>query len=404
MKKLSIVLMCALFFVATSCDKDDEMMTSGGGENPVEGAITLECSPSADLTLTNHNLEGDGVDYIIDCSTFELRDVEMTIEPGTDIQVSAGSRIIVTQDGAIIADGTSADRIRIFGEDGGTSATWSYLWINSTNVKNKLNFVNISNAGTGGTPNGNYDEISAIHLNGRLSMTNTTVNYSDGNGFTGLSLINSPNTITEFSSNIFRNCANHPVSVSPQHVGSYDFASCTYSDNGKEMIQVSGNQLIYIDTDNTWQDASIPYYVERFFRLDANLTIEAGAELIFASGAGFQNDNSVDAFMKINGTESKHVIMRGEVSVAGAWNGLRIETSSVQNVFNYLDISDGGQIPLTNISDNKGNITLDADNARLTLNNCTSTRAECDVVIRPVPSWDFFLENNSPGVTSICED
>ena len=134
------------------------------------------------------------------------------------------------------------------------------------------------------------------------------------------------------------------------------------------------------------------------------MTVEAGVEFIFASCAGFQNESSFDSFLKIEGTESKHVIMRGEVSVTGAWNGLRIETSSAQNIFNYLDISDGGQIPLTNISDNKGNITLDADNARLTLNNCTSTRAECDVVIRPVPSWDFFLENNSPGVTTICED
>lgn len=409
MKNLPFFLLFCLLFAFSSCEEDN-MMSGPDDESPmVDEAILLECRPTTDILLTNHNQSANqnGLDYIIDCSTFDIDGVEVTIEPGTHIQVGSGNRIIVTDDGALIAEGTSSERIRIFGEEGGTQATWDYLWFQSTNVKNKLNFVDIVNAGSTNTPNGNYDEVSAVFLNGRLSMTNSSISHSDGNGLTTLNLNSRPSFITEFSSNTIRGCANYPMSVTGNEVGSYDFMSCTFTDNGEQSIRVSAEQgELTVTTENTWLEAPLPYFVDSPLRFDANLIIEAGVEIIFGSGGGFSNARTAPGspYIRVNGTEDKHVVMRGEIAQAGAWRGILIETSSIQNEFNYVDISDGGQIPLSNITDNTGNFYLDYNNARLILNNCTSTRAECDVVIRPASSWDFFLENNSPGVTVICED
>ena len=404
MKKINLapfyILLCFVIAVV-GCKKDEDNPDGGsGGGGGADQPIVLDCSVSSDLTLMDHN--PNGVDYILDCNLSVAADLK--IEPGTIIQINDGRNINVTQNGSLAAVGTASKQIVFKGESGG-SATWEYIIINSTSPKNRLDYVLIENAGNNNGWGSLRPETSAVYLEGRLSMTNTTITGSDGINFTVTDVI-TESTLTDFSGNIFRDAASHPIRVTPRVANNLDFASCTFSGNGASSIQIVegvSSSRSDIEEDVVWQRAPLPYFVDVDIRVEESLTIESGNEIIFASGTGIDVPSNTGGFLKIDGTDANHVIMRGEVAVAGAWLGLDIKTNNPQNIFNYLDIADGGQRDLTFV-DFEGNIMLTSGEARLTINNCTSTRADCDVILDTALGDNQTFENNSPNISMICEN
>lgn len=394
--KFSTLYALSIFlFIVVGCTKQDDGSMGGGN---VDGPITLDCSVDSDLTLMNHN--ANGVDYILDCNL--IVNTDLVIEAGTTIQINDGHSITVRQDGSLSAVGTAEMPVSFKGASG-SGATWEYIIINTSNAKNRFNHVLIENAGNNQGWDSLRDDISAVYLEGRLSMTNTTINGSNGIGLMVTDILN-PSTLSEFSNNIFRNTASYPISVTPSVADGIDFASCTFSDNDESFIRIfDSSSASDVDEDVTWERAPLPYFVDANIRIYGSITIESGSEFIFSSGAGINVYNGQNGYLKIDGTDANHVIMRGEVATAAAWLGLLVNSTNVQNIFSYLDIADGGQrnLPLVDL---KGNIVLNNSNGRLTLNDCTSTRAECDVVIDTSLGNNQILENNSPSISNVCMD
>ena len=389
------VLLCLSFFFA--CGDDDLDPNGGGGDILAE---TLPCRIETDLTLTDRN--PNGADYIVDCRELGIYGGTVTVEPGTTIQLTNGSSIAVDNDGALRAVGTSDEKVRFVGTDGGTAPTWGYLYFNNTNAQNRLEHVIVEN---GGGEDLLFFERTAIALEGRLGMNHVTIRYSGGNGFTANTPLESVE-ITEFRNNTISDNAGVPISVTPNEPGDLDLASCTFANNGENVVRVgrdlSSNARQNVET--TWSPGPIPYLVHNGIDITKGLTIEAGSELIFEANSYLDvvNFSGGGAYLTVNGTADQPVIMRGEVSTPGAWPGLLIQTSNVRNTFNHLDISDGGEIFLSPFDVGRGNITLFNDGTRLTLNNCTSARAECDVVLdNAIGAVE--LTNNSPAITTICE-
>ena len=387
-------LLCLPFFFA--CGEDDDMDPNGGGGDIL--AETLPCRIEADLVLTDRN--PNGADYIVDCSELEIFGGTVTVEPGTTIQLTNGSSIVIDFDGSLRAIGTTNEKIRFVGVNGGTDPSWGYLFFNNTAATNRLEHVIVEN---GGTEDLLFFERTTIAVEGTLGMNNVTVRYSGGNGFTANTPLE-PVNITEFRNNTFADNAAVPISVTPNEAGDLDLMSCTFSDNGEDVVRVgrdvSGNARMSVES--TWSPGPIPYLIHNGIDLGEGLTIEAGTELVFESNSYLEVPAfAAGSYLTINGTEDRPVIMRGEVSVAGAWPGLLIETSSVRNVFNHLDISDGGEIFNSPFDVGRGNITVYNDGSRLTLNDCTSTRAECDVVLDN-QLGDVEFTNNSPAITEVC--
>jgi len=398
MRKVSSLFFYALLpfilvFYGCPADIDDEIVPMN------DEPIVLDCIIDSNMSLTDQN--PNGVDYIADCN-IEIRG-NVNIAPGTIIQVNNDYYISVNLGGSLSASGTAEAPITFAGQSGGTSASWAYLAINTESASNKLDHVIIDNAGKNEGWNVNVPEQSAVYLEGQLAMTNTSINGSGGNGFLiAETLINS--NLTQFSNNVIRNTVEYPICTPANHVNEMDLVSCTFTGNGSQFIRIyDENSTDRLQVESNWENLSIPYFIDFNLDLYSNLTIEAGSEIVFGSGAGIATVSSQETFLKVNGTEANHVIMRGEVATAGAWLGLYIPTSNAQNEFNYLDISDGGQESLS-FSDFKGNITLDFEQPRLTMNNCTSTRAECDVVIATDFGQDYNFTNNSPSVVNVCVD
>lgn len=122
--------------------------------------------------------------------------------------------------------------------------------------------------------------------------------------------------------------------------------------------------------------------------------------MVMADNSVLLHDAGAHYRFKIEGTENNHVVIRGEESENGFWQGLYISSKNSGNTFEYLDISDGGGQELT-FRDGKANISLELGGI-LTLNNCTSARSgNCEVYISDFGDAPVFT-NNSPAITSVC--
>jgi len=98
---------------------------------------------------------------------FHINDGILTVEPGTDIMMTAESEMVVYQDAALIMVGTAAEPITIRGEQE-VAGFWNYIYIFSESPLNEIGHVNIKHAGeTTDVPNGavllGYSKFLNIH-------------------------------------------------------------------------------------------------------------------------------------------------------------------------------------------------------------------------------------------------
>ncbi len=115
-----------------------------------------------------------------------------------------------------------------------------------------------------------------------------------------------------------------------------------------EVNAASGPVEIYgtISADSTLAnivaDANMPdYYVSKSdLVVDANLTVEPGVMIIFASDKGIRV--TVNGAMNATGTASDSVIFTGEQETTGYWAGLDFQSNNTGNTLSYCRVSYGG--------------------------------------------------------------
>lgn len=140
-------------------------------------------------------------------------------------------------------------------------------------------------------------------------------------------------------------------------------------------------------------DKPVDYLVECWDEVTVNLTIQAGTVIAFAENAGLDiNDNTLSSqgTLRVNGTATNPVVLKGNVSNAGSWRGVYIYSSSTQNKLNYCNIQDGGGEPFSSNGES-ANLVI---SGRANISNCSFTNsADYGVEIRDGANYTF--ENNS---------
>ncbi len=119
-------------------------------------------------------IKAAGVPYHI-LSSLELRD-EITFEPGVTCLFDAGLRLWVTSDGAMIADGTAANKITFSGLAQNPGAWWG-IELASPSTSNNINHGVISYGGDPAGRGGNIYMVGATP-GSRLMITNSTISNS----------------------------------------------------------------------------------------------------------------------------------------------------------------------------------------------------------------------------------
>jgi hypothetical protein len=383
--------------IICSCTKED--LTPGGGDGgEIDEAILLDCTHTADITLTDHN--SDGIDYIVEYDMV-IRDGVFSIDPGTTIQFSEGASITAQTNGILRTLGTSGSPILMTGVDQGR-ASWRGVYIYSDKGSNQFEHVIIEDAGDGeefGISNNNH---GAITLHGRLSMKNCTIKNSGSNGIISLENV-LIGKIDAFENNTITGCEQYPLLIKQDHVANMDLKSCTLTENGINMVGLHQDNSDRLNQKATFEALDIPYFIEDGFELYAPLTIEAGAEVVMGNGSFLNSTRDNNQYPLIQETQSNHVTIRGNEALSGYWEGIYLTEANVQKIWEYLDLSDGGSV-VQGKGSLAGNVTV-AREANLTINNCTSSRSGvgCDIVLH-----DFIetptLVDNSPHVSYICEE
>lgn len=376
----------------TSCDKKENIQPTTGG--PEE----LPCAIASGKKLTNHNTTGSGVDYIVSCEV-EVTGGTLEIDPNVTIEFKRDAALNIREQATIRAIGSIEKPIVMRGQ--GSGNTWKGISIWSEQNTSKLAACNITGAGSGVNFSNviagfTQDIKSAIAVWGRVDISSVTINGSDGVGIAA-----DYNAALAFSGLTIQNCKDQPIYTYAGLLSSnYNYNNSSFTGNGSQFIalySLSSNEVV--EGTVSISKAPLPYLATTGMSFEGDATIAAGVEIRFANNT-MMGVNSTGSLV-INGTASQPVIIRGATPTAGFWKGLLVNSNTPKNVFNYLNIYDGGSERVGLMPD-KTNIAVgDVAKAMLTLNNCTSTNysGSCQVSVSTV---DGDLINNSSQITIVC--
>ena len=283
--------------------------------------------------ITVEALSGDGYYYVSGSLTLAA---DVNITAGVEFRMAEDAFITVTDDGALIVEGTEADRVILTAQD--ADNPWGGIKMASTDAKNKIDFATVSRAG--GTEIGEFadfvDVPATIGLYGdaRLSLTNTTI--SDGEGY---GLYVRYGELIAFENNVITGNSAYGIGLSASRVDELD-ANTTFSGNTQGAVEIFGGTLD--DETSTWvalkDDAH--YVVTGGLDIQRSLTIKPGATFDFDNDVFFQITESGSLIAK--GTADSLIVFTSAEPGTFRWRGLFFNASTSNNQLDYTEVSYGG--------------------------------------------------------------
>ncbi len=166
-----------------------------------------------------------------------------------------------------------------------------------------------------------------------------------------------------------------------------------------EVNAASGPVEIYgtISADSTLAnivtDANMPdYYVSKSdLVVDANLTVEPGVMIIFASDKGIRV--TVNGSMNATGTASDSIIFTGEQETTGFWAGLDFQSNNTGNTLSYCRVSYGGSSGFDG-ANLKANVMVEDAGRLVMTNTLLRNSADYGLYVRDLNSTLVGFANN----------
>lgn len=308
----------------------------------------------------------------------------LTLSPGVVIEIGSDVRLWFNGSSSYInAEGSSAKNIIFRGIDK-VKGSWRAISINSSNVNNKFNYVQIMHAGSSTVDGLQTAVLVSSNLLGKLSIKNTSISLTDGYA---ICVDGNAGTFSEFSNNNFSNNSSAPMLIGAEALLSLDKNS-VYADNGVPGIIVSapGNTNVRFNNAGTIKEAGIPYFFISSAELRSTITFEPGVVCQFNSGTRLwvTSDGAIIA----DGTASAEIGFSGIEDSPGSWWGIEIDSPSTLNKINYGIISYGGDA-----AGRGANIYMygSSPGSKLTLTNSVISDSETYGVLR------------APGATTLTE-
>lgn len=322
-----LLLLTALI---SSCSSDDD---NDSGTPELE-TLVIDCSSQIlageVVTLENRN---DGIDYIIDC--VYVVDGDFIIEPGVTIQFGTDAGIRVYEEGAIQALGTAQNQVVFTGENQ-IPGSWKGIFIDSNDIKNKIEHAKIEYAG-GGSFNSNGDLGAVIvYSDSRLNMNNTTITNSEAYGFNASygedELILENNTITS---------CNAPMYILGVYITTISGGS--YTGNNLDAI-VADRSFIANESHHIWTKLNVPYHFPEGMDVTnsgGKLTIMPGVvmkfgqdtDLAISEGASGNKPSLIAV-----GTAAEPIIFTSIDNTLSAWRGIYFDSPSTLNEIGFATI------------------------------------------------------------------
>lgn len=339
MKRNYLLILLVGGLVFTSCKKEGctDPLATNYSENAKEDdgsceygaeSVTYTGSQDTDVTLTNIVEDSSKPDYYVE-GTWSINS-NVTVEPGTVIEMAAGATIIVYDGGSFNAVGTDEDKIVIRGEQS-TPGYWDYIrFDNSINVLNELSHVDIIDGGG----NSSWNASLYCYSGGRLKVNNTSIQNSQSYG---MIVYSDEFELDEFSNNTISNCAQAAVLIQADDMGIIE-GNSTFTNNGDDYYEVSGGN---VDLSQTWNKTNNPFFMTGNTNINADITIQPGAQFRMGPEAILivYSAGSLNAI----GTATDNISFTGEQSTKGYWDYIRFDASNnTNNEFQYVTVDYGG--------------------------------------------------------------
>jgi len=312
--------------VTASCP--DPLRLGGDVREPlVLAPASLDC---VDVVVTDH---------------LRLR-AATTIEAGTWIEVEAGRRLAVIDEGALRAAGTPERPIRIVGS-AAEPGHWASLAIGTADPRNVLRHVTLAHGGTASANSNHVATTLFVPSSGRVRLQDVRVEASSGHGMVADRLAD----LTGFARNAFVGNAEAPLVLHPRLVGVVDAAS-RFADPDPDSAQPAFVLLTRgdVEFDVQWVPLDVPLRVEHPVQVvdGARLTLTPGTTVEFASRSGLlvACGSNAGRALHVAGSADAPVVLRGVESGPGAWGGLHFCGDDPDNVVRHARIEGAGEARL----------------------------------------------------------
>ncbi|HSJ69385.1 MAG TPA: hypothetical protein VK921_17015 [Anditalea sp.] len=261
----------------------------------------------------------------------------LKIEKGVRIAVSPDKFIRIFGNGSLYAKGSIEEQI-IFDVLSGGEARWGGLVVSSSSTSNRLEWVELNNAGNGQEGYG-VDKSAAIGISNtvghQIHLKHVKIQGSDGYGV----YVHPAGMIGEFDHLTFSGIKNYVMALPISGVGNLQGKNIQTSNNLKNSVEIfEGNMIL----ESVWSPlgGQVKYYLPKGMQILKGLKLEPGVKLELGSNAFL--DVRSDGYLQAIGTVNDRIEIKGATDQAGFWQGILIKTKSIKNTFRYVDVSGGG--------------------------------------------------------------
>jgi hypothetical protein len=291
-------------------DQDDATSTAETASTEIRSNVT------EDRTLTPDE------SYVVTSTVCIENSSTLTIEDGVRIEFESGTGLKVCDDqSALVANGTASNGILMTGTTD-QAGFWQGVGINSSNQNNELSGVTIEYAG-GNNLFTFVNGTGALQLKSGSAVTiaNSTLRNNAEHGLTAQSGVD----LSGFSSNTFAGNEKMAMNVKAAAMGAPDGASSFESP-----VRSSGGSIS--DETLTISALDTPYQIAKVQSINdgSEVTVEAGTEMQFESGAGLKIKGNATSFQAL-GDPANRIKMTGTTEQQGFWQGVGINSANKNN-------------------------------------------------------------------------
>lgn len=283
----------------------------------------------------------------------------LTIEKGAKIVVAPDKSIRILEQGSLVAKGSSDEPI-VFDVLPEGNQKWRGLVVSSANNINRLEWVEIKNAGNGQAGSG-VEHSAAIGISNvwgnTIHIKHVKIQDSDGYGI----YVNQRGMLGEFDQVTFSGIKNHVIALPISSVRGIQESHITTSNNLKNSIEVFEG-IMNFPGETVWGPLSggVTYYLPNSMQVQSGsgLKLLPGIKIEFGQDALLTINSG--AFFTSVGTPELPVELKSEGDQRGYWTGILIKSNSLRNIIRYSVISGGGSKPMPGLGHGRANIAVTA--------------------------------------------
>ncbi|WP_036162553.1 PKD domain-containing protein [Marinilabilia salmonicolor] len=355
-------------------------VSDGNGETDQDDVTIEVISDVVEITddITTDETWTAGTLYRVMNSVSVDNGAKLIIEPGVRIEfVQDAGLSIGSGNSVLVAAGTEEKQITFTGVQEVTGF-WRGISIFSNSVENEISHAQIRYAGS--TSAGTYFEAAALTIDrAKVQLSDVTIANS---GQYGIQTRRDESEFPMQNMTFQENEGDHAY-VHISQLGYFDEASVF---DGAGYVTAYGGGTTHDMTISALNDAK--YQIVNHVDFEHEIVINDGAIFEFGPDAGIVVRNG--SVIKANGTESNKIVFTGTSKTAGAWRGIHIGSSSVDNIIEHAEISYGGSTNMATYFD-KTNMVI--DNANITLRNVSFTGSAGYGIETRRNGSDFSVEN-----------